>query len=433
MTMNPLMSRFNNQPTFVAGEMRGQFESCLHQANIILTRIDADMSAPLMTDDFWFDASDWRSAYRPYIVKNGILMIPVKGVLLHDFGYQFGSWATGYTYIWKAFERGLADGNVRGIALICDSPGGQVAGNFELVDRMYAARGEKPIRAYAAESAYSAAYSIASVADPGGVNITRTGGVGSIGVLTVHVDVSKAMDSDGVKVTFIFAGKHKVDGNPYEPLPDDVKARIQERIDELYAVFVSTVARNRAMDEKAIRATEALTFTATQAVSNGLADSIGSLDDAIAVFSADLSNEDEDEDMAIVPDKVAADQAAAIDTARSEGATQGRNEGLETGRKEGATAERARIVAILGSDEGKKRPKAAMSAALRTDMTVEQASAFLGDLAVEQAETTQSGQSDFAAAMDKEKHPETGAPAASEPTRADRAMAAAGFKSKKAA
>jgi hypothetical protein len=46
---------------------------------------------------------------RPYIVQNGILLIPVKGVLLHDFPYQLFDYATGYEYIGKAFERGLGD------------------------------------------------------------------------------------------------------------------------------------------------------------------------------------------------------------------------------------------------------------------------------------------------------------------------------------
>src|SRR5699024_6624417 len=114
--------------------------------------------------DFWFQDDDWRSSLRPYVVRDGVLQIPVKGVLLHNFPYQFGSWATGYTYIQRAFERGLDDDQVKGIALVVDSPGGEVAGNFDLVDKMYERRDEKPVRAYAAEMALSAAYSIASVA-----------------------------------------------------------------------------------------------------------------------------------------------------------------------------------------------------------------------------------------------------------------------------
>ncbi|NEJ83591.1 S49 family peptidase, partial [Rhizobium leguminosarum] len=168
----------------------------------------------VMQDDFWPVPDSWLATYRPYIVKNGILMIPVKGVLLFGVGYAIGDYATGYVYIAKALERGLADPQVKGIAFIIDSPGGHVAGNFDLADKIFNARGQKPIHAFAAENAYSAAYSIASACKT--VTVARTGGLGSIGVVTVHLDASKAIDGAGLKVTFIHYGKHKVDGNAYE-------------------------------------------------------------------------------------------------------------------------------------------------------------------------------------------------------------------------
>ena len=428
--MNPFLARFDQVPSMVTPELKGVFESCLHQASAQFVRIETDQNKPKMLDgdDFWFADDDWRAAFRPYNVKDGILQIPVKGVLLHDFMYQLGGWATGYPYIWKAFERGMGDMNVKGIALVIDSPGGEVAGNFDLVDKMFAMKGQKPVRAYAMESAYSAAYSIASMADT--ITVSRTGGVGSIGVVTAHVDVSKMMEEWGYKLTFIFAGAHKVDGNPYEALKPEVKARIQERIDELYSVFVSTVARNRGMDEQAIRDTEALTFTATQATSNGLADAIGSLDDAIAAFAVDLSINDEDENMA---DYTQAQYDEGTAAARAEGLSAGRAEGS----KEGAKAQKDRINAIIGSDEGKVRPKAALSAALKTDMSVEDATAFLGDLAEEKAEaastTTEQkpqGKSRFEQAMDQTRQPELGTASDGEqtdrPSRGRAAAAAAG-------
>jgi signal peptide peptidase SppA len=431
---NPLLARFDAQPFMVTPELRGVFESCLHQAALQLERINAATTKPKMAseeDDFWFDDDDWRADYRPYVVRDGILHIPVKGVLLHDFPYQLGSWATGYEYIWQAFKRGMADANVNGIALVCDSPGGEVAGNFDLVDRMYAlihADDAKEVRAYAAESAYSAAYSIASVANS--ITVSRTGGVGSIGVVTAHVDYSVALEQFGVKITFIHFGKHKVDGNPYEPLPEEVRERIAVRIDELGEVFVSTVARNRAMDAQKIRDTEALTYTATQAISNGLADSIGALDDALAAFAVDLSLDDEDEQMK--PEQGAtAPQAitqADVDNARAAG--------IAEGVKQGVAAERARITAIIGSDEGKKRPKAALSFALTLDGTPEQASTFLATLEEERAAAPavdpkapkgkDGAAADFAKAMEK-GNPDVGAEhtPSSEDQRRERRRAAA--------
>ncbi len=440
MPPNPFLAAFDQTQALIAPTGQARFESCLYQVMLTSARLESATDKPKMAadDGFWFADDDWRSMLRPYIVKNGMLQIPVKGVLLHDFPYQLLSYATGYEYIWRAFERGMGDAEVKGIALICDTPGGAVAGNFDLVDKMYARRGEKPIRAFAMESAYSAGYSIASVADK--VVVSRTGGVGSIGVVTVHVDYSKSLEENGIKVTFIHFGKHKVDGNPYEPLPDDVKARIQARIDELGEVFVQTVARNRGMDADVVRATEALTYTASQAVSNGLADEIGSLDDAVAAFAADLSLETKDEEMAMTEEeKKAAEQAAAS----------AREEGTAAGRTEGAKAERTRINAIINSDEGKKRPTMALKmatnekfAALDADTIVE----MLADLPEEKATAAppaatgakgkDGAAADFANAMRKD-NPELGEQASTdeekEIPRHERALRAMGKEPKKAA
>lgn len=405
-TNNPILARFqNNEPVLADEHSHVLINACAHQAALIMTRIDAAPDKPVMADDFWYDESDWRAVYRPYIVRDGVLLIPVKGVLLNDFGYALGNWATGYQYIWRAFERGMGDLNVRGIALVCDTPGGMVAGNFELVDKMYAMRGVKPIAGFAHESAYSAGYSIISAADPGSITVSRTGGVGSIGVVTSHVDLSKMMEQDGIAVTFIHAGKHKVDGNPYEALAPEVKARIQKRIDYLYGIFVSTVARNRDMDEQAVRETEALTFGAPEALSNGLADKIGGFDDALADFSASLNPQEGDETMA---DLTQAD----IDTAVA-AATQNHEAALANARAEGAaegaTAERTRINAILASDAGKERPKAALSAALKTGMDLDTATTFLAELPKEAPGATAEngkGKDRFDAAMDGTDNPD---------------------------
>jgi signal peptide peptidase SppA len=386
MSSNPLIARFAGEPALIEPQGADRFRACLeavaahpHAAELLSEQAAAG-------DDFWsFDPDSYLARLRPYVVADGVLQIPIKGVLLHNFPYALGGWATGYDYIWRAFQRGCADyaiGAIRGIALMIDSPGGMVAGCFDAVDRAFALKQETgvPVRAFAHESAYSAAYAWFSLADQGVVS--RTGGVGSIGVVTSHMDVSKALDEAGYRITFIHAGKHKVDGNPYEALSAEVKARIQARIDELYEVFVSTVARNRpVLSEEVIRETEALTFTATQAVSNKLADSIGSLDDALSAFVADLSATDGDEQMAVEANTTAVDQAA-----HEAAVTAAREEGRLAGVAEGTTAAVARINAILGSDEGKARPKAALSAALKTTMTAEEATAFLADLAEEKSE-----------------------------------------------
>ena len=354
-------------------------------------------------DDYWPQEGSWQAQLKPYIVKQGVLQIPVKGVLLHNFPFQVGSYATGYYYIQKALERGLADPEVKGIALVCDSPGGHVAGCFELVDRIYDARKYKPIAAFAHEHAYSAAYAIASGAKK--ITMSRTGGVGSIGVVTMHMDFSKMLDQEGIKVTFIFAGKHKVDGNAYEPLSDAAKERIQARIDETYGVFTSSVARNRGIEESAVRKTEALTFGAGEAMDRKLADAVGPLDEAMAEFCTGLFGPEGDENMAMTPEEKAA-QEQAVAAASTQG------------QSAGASAERKRIAGIKALDEAKARPAAAESVAMNTAMSVEEAKAFLATLPEEgkgvAAKETNSGDEGFKKQMQREGAAAAGAGAEEE-------------------
>ena len=398
--LSTLAALFAGQPVLVSEESKSQFEALIASASEHedWPRIETAMSnVPMAADEYW-DCDEWEAQFKPYNVNSdGILFVPVSGVLLHNFPYTFGNWATGYQYIQKAIERGLDDMNVRAIALLCNSPGGMVAGCFEAVDKIYARKGEKPIRAFAHEAAYSAAYAIASVADS--IVVSKTGGVGSIGVVTMHVDWSKWNEEMGLKYTFIFAGKHKVDGNPEEPLGDEAKNRIQARIDELYDVFVSSVARNRSMEEQAVRNTEALTYTATQAVSIGLADSIGPLDDAVAQFCVDLSTPTEGE-QAMSNQK---DNTAVVEQAVHEQAvTAAKAEGVA----EGAAAATARIGAILGSDEAKGREELANHFAFKTSMSAEDAVAALAVSPKAEApaakETAQTPASGFDAAMSQD-------------------------------
>lgn len=389
---NHLLARLSNEELIVNPDRKDWFESCLtyivkHEKSEDLMEDTIISSANMQEDDFWPAPDDWRAVYRPYVVKGGVLQIPVFGVLLNRFSYQVGRYATGYVYLLRAMQRGLADPDVKGIAWIHDSPGGEVAGNFELCDKIFESRGVKPMRAFSAESMYSASYSIGSSAGP--IDVTKTGGVGSIGVVTAHVDYSKMMESAGIKVTFIFAGKHKVDGNPYEALAPAVKARIQKRIDRLYAVFTSTVARNRSMDESDVRATEAATYTAEDAIEVGLADRVGVFEESLEAFARSLEAEDDEANAGENSMKTFTQEQhdKAIADARAEERAAA-STALAAATAEAATAAKTRITAITGSEVAQKRPVAAMAAAMDTDMTVEQATAFLAKLPEEKVAAT---------------------------------------------
>lgn len=402
---NPLIARFAGEPALVEPAQAARFEACL--ASLAGHEHAEALMSAASSEDFWNPEDRWIARFRPYVVVNGILQIPIKGVLLNNFPYQLYDWATGYEYIWEAFKRGAADfaiGAIKGIALVCDTPGGMVAGCFDARDKMIALKEETgvPVAGFAHEAAYSAGYAMITVADKGRIHVSRTGGVGSIGVVTGHLNVSGAMEKAGLVFTYIYAGDGKVEGNPYEALSDEARNRIQARIDELYGIFVSAVARSRGLEESFIRETlGAHCYTATQSTSNGLADLVGSLDDSLSAFAgsldapSDTSGEDDMADQATS----AVDQAA-LDAAREEGRT--------AGAAEASTAATTRIAAILGSDEAKGRDAQAQHFAFKTNMSAEDAIAALAVGAKETA-ATPPAPTPFANAMDQSNNPNAGA------------------------
>ena len=208
-----------------------------------------------------------------YIIDpDGTVRIPVKGLLTTTpLCCSYNEDSTSYEEIYAQFSQAIQDEMVKRISFVIDSPGGEVEGLFDLVDFIYQNRGVKPIQAVAT-NAFSAAYAIASAAEK--VYVTRTGGVGSIGVIATHVDISESEKQKGVKMTTIYAGDKKNDLSPHYPLSENAAADLQKEVNRLYDMFVETVARNRAMSQEKLRDTQAATYYAGEAVKIGLADRI---------------------------------------------------------------------------------------------------------------------------------------------------------------
>ena len=356
----------------------------------------------------------------PYeILDGGIAIIQVMGTLV-----QRSSWLdamsglTSYASIGFDFAQAEADPKVAGIMLEIDSGGGEVNGCFDLVDQI--ANSTKPVWAVANEAAYSAAYAIASAADR--LFMPRTAGVGSIGVIALHVDQSKADEKKGLRYTPIFAGDHKFDGNSHEPLPDGVKAAIQADIDRLYQIFVETVAMNRSMTAEAVVATQADVFHPGAAIDLGLADDTGTMVDALTLFQEFLASPTvaasraagglgfpsaataassegvlmDPKDQAVNPANITPEALAA---ARNEAAA----DATKTATATASAAERARVASILASDEAKGRGALATHLATETDMSADAAIKLLAKSPKEAPIAAATNA--FAAAMDASGNP----------------------------
>ena len=217
-----------------------------------------------------------------------VAVIPIHGTLVRrTSGIEAESGLASYTGIAEQLDAAMASPEIAAILLDIDSPGGESGGVFDLADRIRAASEVKPVWAVANDMAFSAAYALASAATR--VFVARTGGVGSIGVIAMHVDQSVKDAQDGVRYTAVFAGERKNDLNPHEPISNEAHAVLKAEVVRIYDLFVETVARHRGLDADAVRATEAGLFFGPDAVATGLADAVGSLDDALTQLTQSLS------------------------------------------------------------------------------------------------------------------------------------------------
>lgn len=249
-------------------------------------QLDALLATTLDADAAALTLNRTRDTARAYAVtETGIAIVPVIGPLVarHDWlSSLFG--AASYGEIGNAVESAAADPAVRAVLLEVDSPGGEVGGLFDLVERLGATG--KPLWAVASETALSAAYAIASVADR--LYVTRTGEVGSVGVVAAHIDESAADAMAGLKWTLIHSGARKVDGNPHQPLSAPAHADIQADVDALHAKLIELVARNRGLSPDAVRSTEAAIYRGARGVEIGFADHVGTIERALADLAAEL-------------------------------------------------------------------------------------------------------------------------------------------------
>jgi signal peptide peptidase SppA len=370
-----------------------------------------------------------------HYISDGVAIIPIIGTLVQRSDWMSAmSGMVGYGQIERMFMASLDDPEAREIVLEIDSPGGEVAGAFDFADRLYESRGKKPVTAVATEFAASAAYLIASAATE--IALPRTGYVGSVGVVGTHVDYSKALEKRGIAVTFIYAGEKKVDGNPYQPLPDYVKAEWQDEIERVYRLFVETVARNRGMTQEEVRDTQAAMFMGHKAVEVGLATRVNTFTNEInratlrargVVMSMKSANKEtcmktEAEIRAEVEAKVKAEHEAkakadaeakakadAEAKAKADADAKAKEHGEADKDKVGAAvkAERERGTAIRALPEAKGREQLA-GTLVDQGLSVEAAKAILA--AAPKASSLNDAMSGYSPRIGSEDAPEAGAP-----------------------
>ncbi|HDR2471475.1 TPA: S49 family peptidase [Enterobacter soli] len=328
---------------------------------------------------------------RSYQVTNGIAVLPLSGTLVSKTrSLQPYSGMTGYNGIIARLQQAMSDPSVDGIMLDMDTPGGMVSGAFDCADIIARMRDIKPVWALANDMNCSAGQLIASAASRR--LVTQTARTGSIGVMMAHSNYGAALKTNGVEVTLIYSGDHKVDGNPYEKLPKDVRADFQTRIDATRLMFAEKVSAYTGMSVQAVLDTEAAVFSGQESVDGGLADELVNNTDALSVMREALDRRKKTTTGGNMPSPSAsavstepANQAATQNAAPTEQVTT-----LDTTTAAVAApadisdqvsaavaAENGRIMGILNCEEAKGRESQARVLAETPGMTVESAQRIL--------------------------------------------------------
>lgn len=169
--------------------------------------------------------------------------------------------------------------HVKAVVLRVDSGGGTSTAGEEMSG--YVRDFSKPIVVSSASLNASAAYQISSQADY--IYTAKSTSIGSIGVVLQITDTSELMDMLGIRIENITSADSKDSSYGNRALTDEERAYYQRMVDQINEDFIQTVAEGRGMGVEEVRAlATGLPFTGTDAVENGLADEIGTREDAIA-------------------------------------------------------------------------------------------------------------------------------------------------------
>lgn len=330
-------------------EIQGIYGRHVRGEKINLANVEAAIGRPLDNET------------KGYTVEGGVALLPVDGVIakrMNLFSKISGGCST--EIVGQEFDRAQNDPAVRSIILLIDSPGGTVDGTPELAAKIHAAKeGGKKCVAFTDGMMASAAYWIGSACSEiycsSEVNV-----IGSIGVVTSHVDVSKAEEKAGIKTTEIYSGKYKRIASQYGPLTEAGRAEIQAQLDHVYSVFVDDVAKHRgvSVDQVLTDMADGRIFQGSQAVNAGLVDGVSTLSDVIAMLQSEqkqpgtinyrgagaaLATTKETKPMKL--ETLKAEHPELVEAITAE-ALAGMSAAVETAKIEGAVAERDRIASV---------------------------------------------------------------------------------------
>ncbi len=307
---------------------------------------------------------------RPYYVENGVAVISISDVIAFRLNlFQAISGGTSTEIIGKQVRMAARDEEVSAIVLDINSPGGAAHGLVDLASTIREAAAVKPVVAWTGELMCCAAYWVGSAATE--IICSADARVGSIGVYYVHVESSGKDMQEGVKRTIFKAGRYKAAGNDAEPLSDDAVSAIQSNIDDIYTLFINTVAENLGMSVSDVQENMAdgRAHIGEKALAKGFVHSIGDLAFALSRARALVSTINQEADSMPTGSTPQGGNGAQADSgsgavdisAVSAEQIKTQNPALAAALvQEGIDAERARVTAIIEADANAETTLAAV-------------------------------------------------------------------------
>jgi capsid assembly protease len=218
--------------------------------------------------------------------SNKIAVLNLFGTISHrmNFMSEF-SGGTSIEMFGKAFDAAVNEPEISSILIIADTPGGTVPGVMELSDRIYAARGKKRIVTFVDPMMASAGLWIGTSA--GEVIATPSAQhIGSLGVMYIHQDETKALEKAGIQETVITSNEFK--GELHGALTESARKHLESRVAAMHQQFVASMARNRGVSAAKVENDfgRGRTMTATEALAVGLIDRIATLETVLSELGA---------------------------------------------------------------------------------------------------------------------------------------------------
>lgn len=172
--------------------------------------------------------------------------------------------------------------NIVAVVLRVNSGGGVATAGEEMATyvREFREKTNKPVVVSSAATNASAAYEISSQADY--IFVAQSTAIGAIGTAMQIVDYSDLMKMLGISIENITSSDSKDSSYGTRELTKKEREYYQDMVNKINNVFIQNVVEGRGMTQDEVKKlATGMPFTGGDAVKNGLADAIGTEEDAV--------------------------------------------------------------------------------------------------------------------------------------------------------